>query len=164
MKGLSGGTAPKIYNLFSTQSLSILSNAARLNPSRRNMAAPYRQDQLFAASQRSERDLNDPCNIEGLGLPSYLSQPLRGMLHVIFWLCGQELIPSLPSPRGTWRQQQDTLGRIQQDEAFSQIATARHGTARHAALQFVFLLLWTHLMKTNELSPLLLQPGSVQHC
>lgn len=84
MKGLSGGTAPKIYNLVSTQSLSILSNAARLNPSRRNMAAPYRQDQLFAASQRSERDLNDPCNIEGLGLPSYLSQPLRGMLHVIF--------------------------------------------------------------------------------
>ena len=84
MKGLSGGTVPKIYNLVSTQSLSILSNAARLNPSRRNMAAPYRQDQLFAASQRSERDLNDPCNIEGLGLPSYLSQPLRGMLHVIF--------------------------------------------------------------------------------
>lgn len=63
------------------------------------------------------------CATLSVGLPSYLSQPLKGMLHVIFWLCGQELIPPLPSPRGTWRQQQDTLGRLQQDEAFSQVAT-----------------------------------------
>lgn len=119
-----GDRAGDLQSCLDSQSLSILSNAARLNPSRWNMAAPYRQDQLFVASRRSERDLNDPCNIEGLGLPSYLSQPLRGMLHVIFWLCGQELIPPLPSPRGTWRQQQDTLGRLQQDEALSQIASA----------------------------------------
>lgn len=58
-----------------------------------------------------------------VGLPSYLSQLLRGILHVIFWLCGQELIPPLPSPRGTWRHQQDSLGRLEQDRAFSQIAT-----------------------------------------
>lgn len=58
-----------------------------------------------------------------VGLLSYLSQPLRGMLHVIFWLCGQELIPPLPSPHGTWRHQQDSRGRLEQDRAFSQIAT-----------------------------------------
>lgn len=64
------------------------------------------------------------CETLSVGLLSYLSQPLKGMLHVIFWLCGQELIPPLPSPCGTWRQQQDTLGKLQQDEAFSQIAMA----------------------------------------
>lgn len=62
------------------------------------------------------------CATLSVGLPSYMSQLLRGMLHVIFWLCGQELIPPLPSPRGTWRHQQDTHGRLQQEGAFSQIA------------------------------------------
>lgn len=36
-------------------------------------------------------------------------------------------------------------------------------TQCHTALQFVFLFLQTHLMKTNDLSPLLLQPEGVQH-
>lgn len=42
----------------------MLSNAARLNPSRWNIAISYCQDQLFVASRRSEHDLNDLCNIE----------------------------------------------------------------------------------------------------
>lgn len=58
------GTELKIYSLVLTQSLSILSNAAQRNPSRWNIAIPYCQDQLFAASRRSEHDLNDLCNTE----------------------------------------------------------------------------------------------------
>lgn len=62
------------------------------------------------------------CAKQRVRLQSYMSQLLRGMLRGIFWLCGQELIPPLPSPHGTWCHQQDTHGRLQQEGAFSQIA------------------------------------------
>jgi len=120
------------------------------------MGISYCQDQLFVASRRSEHDLNDLCNIECR--ITKLLEPAaerHAACYILIVRAGADtpLGPPLVEPDAS----SGTL--------WGGFSRMRHSAKwqRHTALQFVFPLLWTHLMKTNELSPLLLQPGSAQH-
>lgn len=115
-------TELKIYSLVLTQSLSILSNAAQLNPSRWNIAISFCQDQLFVASRRSEHDLNDLCNTE-----CWITKLLESAAErhpacyiLIVW-AGADTPSALPSRNPT--PSAGHSGEASAGRAFSQIAT-----------------------------------------
>lgn len=114
-------TEVKIYSLVLTQSLSALSDAAQLNLSQWNMTTSYCQDQLFVSTWRSEHDLNGLCNNECWITKLLESATERHAACCILIVWTGADTTSAP-PRGTWRHQQDSLGRLEQDRAFSQIA------------------------------------------
>lgn len=144
-------------DLYPCQMSSILSSA-QLNQSQWNIAKSLLLRKIVCClSWRSEHDLND-LSYTGCWITKLFEQPLESMPHVIFWLCGQELIS--PSPLHS---QNLTPEAVHSGEAWAGRGIQPNSTAtQRCNLSSPFH--WTHLMKTNELSPLFLQRGSTQHC
>lgn len=116
---------------------------------------PHCRRPLFIASQRSELDLNDLWNTE-LNYHVTWADHWKPYCMLYFDCVGRSQYPLCPPCK-----ESDT-GRGTLGGGFSRM---RHSAERqcHTALQFVFPFLWIHLMKTNELSPLLLPPEGMQH-
>ena len=103
------------------------------------------------------------CATLSVGFPSYLSQPLEKACCMLYFDCaGRSRYPLVPSP--SWNL---TPAAGHSGEASVGRGIQPNNARTHTHTQLCNLSsssFWTHLMKTNELSPLLLQPGSMQRC